>query len=135
VFSENEGSLGFRQAEELVKEEKAGRRLILFAASVFSSIVRHVWKIARLRDLISSSLEMVDELKPIRRVEHTNRGKVIAPFVGAQTDIREVFGFETPEGCAPTRESSRQSKLKWGRHRKLGLRLVYGTKKEKFTSL
>ena len=41
-------------------------------------------------------------MRPIRLIEHTNRAKAIMPFVGAQVDICGEFGFEIPEGCAPT---------------------------------
>jgi hypothetical protein len=97
------------------EEGKTGRLLILFVALILSSYVRHIWKSTRLNDLFSSSLEMVDEMKPIRCVEHTNRAKLITPFVGAQIDICEVFGFEIPEGCAPTYKSRQQHKRKRGR--------------------
>jgi len=48
-----------------------------------------------------SSLDVVDEMRPIRLIEHTNRAKTITPFVGAQVDICEAFEVEIPEGCAP----------------------------------
>jgi hypothetical protein len=48
------------------EEGETGRLLILVVALILSSHVRHVLKSARLRELFSSSLEMVDEMKPIR---------------------------------------------------------------------
>jgi transposase len=97
------------------EEGKTGRLLILFVAMILSSHIRHVWKSTRLRDIFSSSLEMVDEMKPIRCIEHTNRAKVITPFVGAQVDICEVFGFSIPKNCAPTYKSRQQPRRKRGR--------------------
>jgi hypothetical protein len=97
------------------EEGNTGRFLILFVALILSSHVRHVRKRTRLRDLFPSSLEMVDKMKPIRCVEHTNRAKAITPFVGAQIDICEVFGFDIPKCCAPTHKSRQQPKQTRGR--------------------
>ena len=83
------------------EEGKAGRLFILFVSLVLSSYVRHVWKSTKLRELFPSSLDIADEMRPVRLIEHTNRAKIITPFVGAQVDICEAFGFEIPEGCAP----------------------------------
>jgi len=97
------------------EEGKTGRLFILFVSLILSSYVRHVWRNTRLYDLFSSSLELLDEMRSIRLIEHTNRAKVITPFVGAQVDICEVFGFKIPEGCAPTYTSQQKPKLKRGR--------------------
>jgi hypothetical protein len=97
------------------EEGKTGRLLILFVSLVLSSWVRYIWKSTRLYDLFSSSLEILDEMRPIRLIEHTNRAKVITPFVGAQVDICEEFGFDIPEGCKPTYISRQKPKRKRGR--------------------
>jgi len=97
------------------EEGKTGRLFILFVSLILSSWVRHVWNSTRLYDLLSSSLEILDEMRPIRLIEHTNRAKVITPFVGKQVDICEEFGFEIPEGCAPAYTSRQKSKPKRGR--------------------
>jgi len=97
------------------EEGKTGRLFILFVSLILSSWVRHIWKTTDLYDLFSSSLEVLDEMRPIRLIEHTNRAKVITPFVGAQADICEAFGFAIPEGCAPAYTSRRKPKRKRGR--------------------
>jgi len=48
-------------------------------------------------------------------IEHSNRTKSITPFIGAQVDICEVFGFDIPEGCAPTYVSRQKPPYKRGR--------------------
>jgi hypothetical protein len=58
---------------------------------------------------------VLDEMKSIRYIEHTNRAKQITPFVGAQVDICNAFGFDIPEGCAPTYTSHQKPKRKRGR--------------------
>jgi hypothetical protein len=57
-------------------------------------------------------------MRPIRCVEHTNRVKVITPFVGAQVDICKAFDVKIPEGCAPDYVSKRKFKRNLGRPRK-----------------
>ena len=97
------------------EEGKTGRLFILFISLVLSSYVRHIWKSTRLKELFASSLDVIDEMRPIRLIEHTNRAKVITPFVGAQVDICEAFGFDIPEGCAPTYVSRKKPPRKRGR--------------------
>jgi hypothetical protein len=97
------------------EEGKTGRLFILFVSLILSSYVRHIWKTTKLKKMFCSSLDVVDEMRPIRLIEHTNRAKSITPFVGAQVDICEVFGFEMPEGCAPAYVSKQKSPRKRGR--------------------
>jgi len=71
-----------------------------------STYVRHVWKSTKyLKDKFPSSLDILDEMRPIRMIEHTNWAKAITSFVGAQIDICDAFGFKIPEGCAPKYKS------------------------------
>jgi hypothetical protein len=97
------------------EEGKTGRLFILFVSLILSSFVRHTWKSTELYDLFHSSLDIVDDMRPIRLIEHTNRAKVITPFVGTQIDICKAFGFEIPEDCAPTYTSRQKPKQKRGR--------------------
>ena len=97
------------------EEGKTGRLFILFVSLILSSYVRHVWKSTRLHELLPSSLDILDEMRPIRMIEHTNRAKVITPFVGAQVDICSEFGFDIPEGCAPDYVSRQKPERKRGR--------------------
>jgi hypothetical protein len=97
------------------EEGKTGRLFILFVSLVLSSYVRHIWKSTRLHELFPSSLDVIDEMRPIRLIEHTNRAKVITPFVGAQVDICAAFDFDIPDGCAPTYVSRQKQPRKRGR--------------------
>jgi hypothetical protein len=97
------------------EEGKTGRLFILFVSLILSSYVRHVWRSTKLHDLFSSSLDMLDEMRSIRMIEHPNRAKVITPFIGAQVDICEAFGFDIPKGCAPNYTSRQKSEHKRGR--------------------
>ena len=97
------------------EEGKTGRLFILFVSLILSSYVRHIWKSTKLHGLFPSSLDILDEMRPIRLTTHTNRAKVITPFVGAQIDICEAFGFGIPEGCAPAYVSKQKLTSKRGR--------------------
>ena len=97
------------------EEGKTGRLFILFVSLIISSYVRYVWKSTRLRELFSSSLDILDEMRSIRLVEGTEKGNVITPFVGKQVDICEAFGFDIPVGCAPKHPSQQNPKRKRGR--------------------
>jgi len=97
------------------EEGKTGRLFILFISLILSSYVRHIWKSTKLHELFLSSLEVIDEMRPIHLIEHTNRAKVITPFVGAQVEICREFGFDIPEGCAPTYVSRQKPARKRGR--------------------
>jgi hypothetical protein len=97
------------------EEEKTGRLFILFVSLILGSYVHHVWKSTTLRKIFSSSLEVLDEMRSIRYIEHTNGAKMITPFVGKQVDICRAFGFEIPKGCAPLYESGQKIQRKRGR--------------------
>jgi transposase len=117
-FQQMKDQMSSNRQRNWSEEGKTGRLLILFVSLVLSSHVRNIWKSTRLYDIFSSSLDIVDEMRPIRCIEHTNRSKVITPFVGAQVDICEAFDFEIPEGCGPTYTSRQKVKRKRGRPRK-----------------
>lgn len=114
-FSQMKTQMMANRQRNWSEEGKTGRLLILFVSMILSSYVRHIWKTTRLYDLFSSSLDMLDEMRSIRLIEHTNRAKVITPFVGAQVDICEEFGFQIPQGCAPEYVSRKKPIRKRGR--------------------
>ncbi|MCI7515263.1 MAG: hypothetical protein MSA53_06830 [Bacteroidales bacterium] len=61
------------------EEGKTGRLLILFVG-----LILHIWKSIDLHKQFSSTLEVLDEMRSIRCVEHTGKAKHITPFVGVQ---------------------------------------------------
>ena len=114
-FQQMKGQMVADRQRNWSEEGKTGRLFILFISLMLSSWVRYIWKSTDLYDLFSSSLEVLDEMRPIRLIEHINRAKVITPFVGAQADICEAFGFEIPDGCAPVYTSRKKPKRRRGR--------------------
>lgn len=114
-FQQMKGQMVSDRQRNWSEEGKTGRLFILFVSMALSSYVRHIWKSTRLNGLFSSSLEILDEMRPIRLIEHKGRAKVITPFVGAQVDICEAFDCEIPKGCAPAYTSRQKPKRKRGR--------------------
>jgi transposase len=114
-FQQMKGQMLADRQRNWSEEGKTGRLFILFVSLILSSWVRYVWKSTELYEFFSSSLEILDEMRPIRLIEHANRAKVITPFVGSQADICEAFGFGIPEGCAPAYTSRKKPRRKRGR--------------------
>ncbi|MDR3331710.1 MAG: transposase, partial [Synergistaceae bacterium] len=100
------------------EEGKIGRLFIMFVSLVISSYVRHIWRSTELYEHFTSSLEVLDEMRSIRCVEHTNKTKLITPFVGDQTGICRAFDIEVPEGCSPDYVSKQTFSHRRGRPRK-----------------
>lgn len=98
------------------EDGKTGRLFILFVSLILSSYVRHIWGSTKLRDLFSSSLDILDEMRSIRQIEYSNDAKtIITPFVGNQVSICEAFGFDIPKGCEPEYASRQAPVRKKGR--------------------
>lgn len=83
------------------EDGKTGRLFILFVSLIMSSCLRYKWKSTTLRKQFPSSLDVLDEMRAIRCIEHSGHARKITPFVGAQVDICKAFGFEIPKGCEP----------------------------------
>ncbi len=117
-FQQMKGQMGFDRQRNWSEKGKTGRLLVLFTALIISSYVRHVWKTSELKDMFSSTHEVLDEMRSIRCVEHKGRAKFITPFVGAQLDICRAFGFDVPKGCTPLYDSRKKTGKKRGRPKK-----------------
>ena len=117
-FQQMKSQLHFDKQQNGSEEGKTGRLFILFLSLILTSYIRHIWKTTELRKLFDSSLDILDEMRSIRCVEHTNKAKLITPFVGAQVDICDAFELAIPEGCSPDYRSKRKGPKRRGRPRK-----------------
>ena len=118
-FEQMKDQMGANRQRCWSEDGKNGRELILFVALVLSSHVRHIWK-TKLNKQFSSSLEILDEMRSIRCIEHTRHARKITPFVGAQLNICKAFGFKPPKGCDVKYESIKKTERKLGRpHKKV----------------
>jgi hypothetical protein len=116
-FRQMKSQLCFDRQRCWSEEGKNGMLFILFVSMILASQVKHVWK-TKLEKQFATSLDVLDEMRAIRCIEHKGRKSSITPFVGAQLDICEAFGFDVPEGCAPKYRSKRVEPKRRGRPRK-----------------
>ena len=72
-FQQMKSQLGFDRQRNWSEDGKTGRLLILFVGLILSSYVRHIWKSTDLHQQFSSTLEVLDEMRSIRCVEHICR--------------------------------------------------------------
>jgi len=114
-FSQMKSQMGFDRQRNWSEEGKTGRLLILFVGLIISSYVRHIWNTTELKKKFSSAQDVLDEMRSIRCIEHNGKAKFITPFVGAQKDICEAFGFKLPDGCGTDYKSRRVTPKHRGR--------------------
>ena len=117
-FQQMKDQLNSDRQRNWSEEGKTGRLFILFVSLILSSYVRHIWKSTELHEHFSSSLEVLDEMRSIRCIEHKNRAKFITPFIGDQIRICKAFHIEIPKGCSPDYISKQGITHKRGRPRK-----------------
>ena len=118
AFQQMKGQMVSDRQRTWSEEGKTGRLFILFVSMILGSMVRHTWRTTELHELFSSSLDVLDEMRSIRCIEHTGRAKFITPFVGKQLDICDAFGFKVPQSCSPDYVSRKKHPKKRGRPRK-----------------
>ena len=117
-FQQMKGQLHFDMQQNSSEEGKTGRLFILFLSLILTSYIRYIWRVTELKTLFESSLDILDEMRPICCIEHTGKAKMITPFVGAQVNICEAFDVAIPEGCSPDYTSKRKQPKRRGRPRK-----------------
>lgn len=110
-FEQQKGPLGCDRQRSWSEDGKNGRLFVMFIALIMSSYLKYIWKSTALKKSFCSSLEILDEMRSIRIVEHKGKARHITPFVGRQLDICEAFGFIVPDKCAP-KYKSRKVKAK-----------------------
>ena len=114
-FGLQKGPLGSDRQRSWSEDGKNGRLFVLFVAMILGSYVRHIRKTTELKKMFCSYSEILDEMRPIRCVEHKGHARRITPFVGKQLEICHVFGFPVPEGCDTKYKSKKVSEKRHGR--------------------
>lgn len=113
-FSIIKSQMGFNRQRAWSEEGRAGKEFILFVGLILASHVRHIWK-TKLRNVVDTSIGVLDEMRSIRCVEEHHRAKFITPFVGKQVQICKAFGIDIPDRCAPGYTSRKAREKKRGR--------------------
>ena len=116
-FAMMKGILGADRQRNSSVLGKEGRLFILFVAQIIGSHLAYIRR-SKLRDQFHSIQDILNEMRPIRYIEHPGTRPFITPFIGKQIDICEAFGFEIPEGCSPEYAVRKTNKGKPGRPRK-----------------
>ena len=116
-FAMMKGIMGADRQRNSSESGKAGRLFILFVSQIIGSYLSYIRK-AKLSDQFHSVSDILNEMRPIRYIEHPNTVAYITPFVGKQVTISEAFDLEIPEGCAPEYVVRKTNKGKRGRPRK-----------------
>lgn len=116
-FAMMKGIMGADRQKNSSEAGKAGRNFVLFIAQILGCYITNIRK-TKLSDKFDSMSAILNEMRPIRHIEHPNTEVFITPFVGKQIDICEAFGFEIPDGCSPEYAVRKTNKGKRGRPRK-----------------
>ncbi len=102
AFGLQKGPLCQDRMHVWTEASKHGRMFICFVGLILASYVRSIWQgKPELRKRFKSTEALLAEMRTIRCIEHDGHKKFITPFVGAQIDICNAFGFEIPSECAP----------------------------------
>ncbi|WP_435645230.1 hypothetical protein [Butyricicoccus porcorum] len=111
------GILGADRQRNSTELGKEGRLFVLFVAQILGCHLTYVRKV-KLNDNFHSIQDVLNEMRPIRYIEHPETKPFVTPFIGKQVDICEAFGFDIPEGCSPEYVVRKTNKGKPGRPRK-----------------
>lgn len=101
-FEHMKDQMGFHTQQNSSEAGKEGRLFILFVGLILASHTRSVWWSGVMRDIYSSSLDMLDELESIRFSEYTDGTTHMTTFTARQVQICEAFGIEPPLECLPS---------------------------------
>ena len=119
-FGLQKGPLGSDRQRCWSEDGKNGRLFVLFIAMILGSYIRHIRQTTNLKKMFCSYSEILDEMRPIRCIEHRGKARRLTPFVGKQTDVCKVFGFNIPEGCEAKYKSKKTvENRKPGRQKKV----------------
>jgi len=116
-FAMMKGILGADRQRNSTELGKEGRLFVLFVAQILGCYLAHIRK-SKLSDRFHSIQEVLNEMRPIRYIEHPSTTPFVTPFIGKQVDICDAFGFSIPDGCSPEYVVRKTNKGKTGRPRK-----------------
>ena len=106
--------MGFDIQRNWSEEGKSGRLPILFIGLILMSKVRYIWQ-TKLKAKFASSLEVLDEMEPIRVCEQPDGKTHITLFTQPQVDICNAFGIDPPAECLSKDQLRKQEIIKSGR--------------------
>ena len=99
-FDQMKNQMHFRIQRCSTEDGKNGMSFILFVGLIPISKLRHVWR-ESMSDDYSSTLDMLDEMEPIRFSEYTNGSTHMTGFTMKQVTISRACNVEPPYECLP----------------------------------
>jgi len=117
-FKQEKTPMGADRQRCWSEDGKNGRLFINFIAMIMGSYIKHIWKSNDLKKSFCSFTDILDEMRPIRCIEHKGHARHITPFVGKQIDIFKAFGFDIPKDCDVKYTSKKSKEKRRGRPRK-----------------
>lgn len=82
------------------EDGRNGRTFISFVGLIAVSTVRHAWK-EKMQGKYESSLDMLDELEPIRYSEYPDGSTHLSSFTTKQVEICDACDVKVPPECMP----------------------------------
>ena len=99
-FDQMKNQMHFRVQRCSSEDGKNGMSFILFVGLIPISRLRHVWRKSMSDDYVST-LDMLDEMEPIRFSEYTDGSTHVTSFTMKQVKISRACGAEPPAECIP----------------------------------
>ncbi len=97
-FDQLKNQMNFSLQKNSSEDGKNGRSFIGFVGLIPISILRNTWK-ESLREKYQSTLDMLDEMEPIRFSEYSDGSSHMTTFTMKQVEISRACGIEPPYEC------------------------------------
>ena len=110
-FDQMKNQMHFRVQRSSTEDGKAGMSFILFVGLIPISRLRNTWRTSMCDDY-DTTLDMLDEMEPIRLSEYTNGTVHMTSFTTKQVLISRACNIEPPQECIPKYMRTSSSKTK-----------------------
>ena len=99
-FDQMKNQMHFRVQRSSTEDSKNGMSFILFVGLIPISRLRNIWR-SSMCDDYNTTLDMLDEMEPIRLSEYTNGTVHMTSFTTQQVLISRACNIEPPQECIP----------------------------------
>ena len=110
-FDQMKNQMHFRVQRSSTEDSKNGMSFILFVGLIPISRLRNTWRTSMCDDY-DTTLDMLDEMEPIRLSEYTNGTVHMTSFTTKQVLISRACNVEPPQECIPKYMRISSSKTK-----------------------
>ena len=99
-WDQMKNQMGFYVQRNSTEDGKDGRSFIMFVGLIMISKLRNYWK-SSMYDVYESTLDMLDEMEPIRFSEYTDGSSHMTTFTGKQVQICDACHVDVPKEVMP----------------------------------